>query len=52
MNEIKKITEDQVAPLLAGDEDLELSGRVSKDTIDYLPHKMREIETASLLPMS
>jgi len=44
VNDIKKITENQVVPLLAGQEDLELSGRVSKDTIDFLTSKIWEIE--------
>jgi transposase len=44
VNNIKKTTEDQVTPLLIGQEDLELSGSVSKETIDFLTRKIREIE--------
>jgi len=46
VNSIKKITEDEVCPLLAGQEDLELSGRVSKEVIDFLTRKIQEIENA------
>ena len=44
VNDIKKITENQVVPLLAGHEDLALSGQVSKETIDFLTRKIWEIE--------
>jgi transposase len=44
VNEIKKITENQVTPLLAGHEDLALSGQVSKETIDFLTRKIWLIE--------
>jgi transposase len=43
-NKIKQVREDHVAPLLAANEDLALSGMVSKDCIDYLTRKIREIE--------
>jgi hypothetical protein len=39
-NDVKMITEDRVAPILVGQEDLELSGRVSKETIDFLSGKI------------
>lgn len=39
------ITENKVAPLLAAQEDLEMSGRVSKEAIDFLTRKIREIES-------
>jgi len=42
-NKIKAIKEDHISPLLAGQEDLELSGAVSKDCIDFLTRKMPEI---------
>ena len=45
-NQIKVIKENRVAPLLAGDDDLELSGYVSKEVIDFLTHKIRKLETA------
>ena len=47
VNDIKRIREDRVAPLLAGQEDLELSGRVSKEAIDFLTRKIWEIERAA-----
>jgi transposase len=45
-NNIKSIKENRIAPLLAGNDDLELSGAVSKETIDFLARKIRKIETA------
>jgi transposase len=45
-NDIKAIKENKVSPLLSGNEDLELSGSVSKETIDFLSRKIRKIETA------
>jgi len=44
-NDVKKIREDLVAPLLAGNEDLALAGQVSKEAIDFLTKKIRKIET-------
>jgi transposase len=44
VNKIKQFKEDHVGPLLGGQEDLELSGRVSKEAIDFLSRKIREIE--------
>jgi transposase len=44
-NDIKKIREDLVAPLLASHEDLALAGQVSKEAIDFLTKKIRKIET-------
>lgn len=44
VNKIKKVTEDQVVPLLAGQEELELSGMVSKEAIDFFTRKIRQIE--------
>jgi transposase len=46
INKMKQLTTDHVAPLLAGQEDLELSGLVSKETIDYLTGQIKRIETA------
>lgn len=43
-NKIKQVKEDHVLPLLAEQEDLKLSGQVSKDTIDYLTRQIRKIE--------
>ena len=47
VNNIKRIRENKVAPLLAGQEDLELSGRVSKEAIDFFTRKIWEIESAA-----
>jgi transposase len=46
INKMKQLTEDHVAPLLAGQEDLELSGLVSKESIDYLTGQIKRIESA------
>ena len=46
INKMKQLTTDHVAPLLAGQEDLELSGLVSKETIDYLTGQIKRNETA------
>ena len=46
VNQVKKVKTDEVLPLLAGQEDLELSGRVSKESIDFLTRKIREIENS------
>jgi transposase len=45
VNRIKRIRENEVTPLLVGHGELELSGRVSKETIDFLTRKIRDIET-------
>lgn len=44
VNDVKRLKQDMVAPLLEGNEDLALAGKTSKDTIDYLTRKIREIE--------
>jgi transposase len=46
INKMKQSTEDHVAPLLAGQEDLVLSGLVSKESIDYLIGQIKRIESA------
>jgi transposase len=46
VNNIKKLTQDEVTPLLHGQEDLELSGRVSKEIIDFMTRKIWKIENA------
>ena len=43
-NKIKRLKENHIAPLLDGQEDLELSGEVSKDTIDFLSKQIAKIE--------
>jgi transposase len=45
-DKIKQLTQDNVSPLLNSQEDLELSGRVSKETIDYLTRQITKIERA------
>jgi transposase len=47
-NDVKKIKENMVSPLLSHNEDLALTGQVSKDTIDFLTRKIWEVETAVL----
>ena len=44
VNQVKKVKTDEVVGLLAGQEDLELSGKVSKESIDFLTRKIRQIE--------
>jgi len=44
-NDIKRLRENRVHPLLANNEDLALAGQVSKDTIDFLTRQIRSIET-------
>lgn len=43
---IKQLTCDHVSPLLEGNDDLALSGRVSKETIDYLTRQIKTVEKA------
>lgn len=43
-NDIKVLREDRVTPLLAGNDDLSLAGRVSKEAIDSLSRQIRAIE--------
>ncbi|NTW26030.1 MAG: IS110 family transposase [Lentimicrobium sp.] len=44
-NDIKRLRENRVHPLLTDNEDLALAGQVSKDTIDFLTRKIWAIET-------
>ena len=44
--QIKAVKKNNVLPLLAGDEDLELCGSVSKETIDFFSQKIRIIENS------
>jgi len=44
-NDIKRLRENRVHPLLADNEDLALAGQVSKDSIDFLTRQIRTIET-------
>ena len=43
-SQIKALKEDRVAPLLAGNDDLSLAGKVSKDAIDSLTKQITAIE--------
>jgi len=47
-NKIKAVKVDVVAPLLSNQDDLSLSGAVSKETIDYLGCQIRKIENSVL----
>jgi len=44
-NDIKRLRENRVHPLLADNEDLALAGQVIKDSIDFLTRQIRAIET-------
>jgi transposase len=44
VNDVKRLKEDRVSPLLEDNEDLALAGRVSKETIDFLTRQIRAIE--------
>jgi transposase len=46
VNEVKRLKEDRVTPLLYGSEDLALEGKVSKEAIDFLTYQIRAIEGA------
>ena len=43
-NALKALKEDKVTPLLAGNDDISLAGRVSKEAIDSLTRQIRAIE--------
>ena len=43
-NEVKRLREDRITPLLGESEDLAMAGRVSKETIDFFTHQIRRIE--------
>jgi transposase len=45
VNEVKRLKEDRVSPLLEGNEDLALAGKASKEIIDQLTRQIRKIET-------
>ncbi len=44
VNEVKRLKEDRVSPLLEGNEDLALAGQTSKEMIDHLTRQIRKIE--------
>jgi transposase len=43
-NKMKRLRKDEVTPILEGNEDLALSGRVSKETIDFLTRQINQVE--------
>ncbi len=44
VNDVKKLKEDRISPLLDDNEDILMAGSVSKDTIDYMTRQIRSIE--------
>jgi len=44
VNEVKRLREDRVSPLLVGNEDLALAGKASKEMIDQLTRQIQKIE--------
>ncbi len=44
LNDIKALRENRIAPFFDGNEDLAMAGAVSKTTIDFLTHQIKEIE--------
>lgn len=44
VGDIKALKTDRVAPFLARNDDLALAGRVSKESIDFLTRKIKEVE--------
>ncbi len=44
VNDVKRLREDRVSPLLDGNEDVLMAGSVSKETIDYMTRKIKSIE--------
>ena len=44
VNDIKRLKKDCVYPILKENEDLSLAGKVSKESIDFLTRKIKEIE--------
>ena len=45
VNDIKRLKENKVAPVMEGNDDLSLAGLVSKETIDFLTGKIRALES-------
>lgn len=44
VNDVKRLKEDRISPLLDGNEDVLMAGAVSKETIDYMTRKINSIE--------
>lgn len=51
VNDVKALKTDHVAPFLEDNEDLALAGKVSKETIDFLTHQIRGIESVVVRKM-
>jgi transposase len=44
VNDVKRMKEDRISPLLIDNEDILMAGAVSKETIDYMTRKIKSIE--------
>jgi transposase len=44
VNDVKRLKEDRIHPLLEENVDIAMAGRVSKEAIDFLTHQIRKIE--------
>jgi transposase len=44
VNDVKRLKEDRISPLLDDNADILMAGSVSKDTIDYMTRQIRSIE--------
>lgn len=44
VNDVKRLKEDRISPLLEDNEDILMAGAVSKETIDYMTMKIKNIE--------
>jgi transposase len=44
VNDVKRLREDRISPLLVDNDDILMAGAVSKETIDYLTRKIKGIE--------
>jgi transposase len=48
VGDVKALKTDRVAPLLEGNEDLALAGKVSKESIDFLTHQIKTVERVAV----
>jgi transposase len=44
VNDVKRLKEDRISPLLVDNDDILMAGAVSKETIDYMTRKIKSIE--------
>jgi len=44
VNDVKRLREDRITPLLEMNEDLALAGRTSKETVDFLTRQIKQSE--------